>query len=133
MNLAMRDMRRNGLRFGLTAIGLGLLLGIVVAMIGIYEGALEDAVRLPRSSNPDLWVVQPRTVGPFAEPSRIPRDTRDLVRRIPGVAAAGAVTFQTGQRMVQRKPLRLFVAGYATGRPGRRPAGPAGQGFTAGQ
>ncbi len=34
MNLALRDMRHNGLRFVLTAIGLGLLLGIVVAMSG---------------------------------------------------------------------------------------------------
>ena len=41
-------------------------------MAGIYAGALDDALRLPRASSPDLWVVQPRTKGPFAEPSRIP-------------------------------------------------------------
>ena len=118
MNLALRDMRHNAFRFALTGIGLGLLLGIVVAMSGIYEGALDDALRLPRASSPDLWVVQPRTVGPFAEPSRIPRDTRDLVQRIPGVAAAGSVTFQTVQTAVNGKPVRLFVQGYEPGRLG---------------
>jgi putative ABC transport system permease protein len=130
MNLAVRDMRRNLLRFGLTAVGIGLLLGIVVAMIGIYEGALDDALRLPRASGPDLWVVQPRTMGPFAEPSRIPRDTRDLVRRIPGVASAGAVTFQTVQSMAQGRPLRLFIEGYEPGRPGGPPEVQAGHGIT---
>lgn len=118
MNLALRDMRHNAPRFALTTLGLGLLLGVVISMVGIYEGALEDALRLPRAANPDLWVVQPRTFGPFAEPSRIPRDTRDLVRRIPGVAAAGAVTFQTVQSSVAGKPVRLFLQGYEIGRPG---------------
>ncbi len=118
MNLANRDMRHNTPRFALTALGLGLLLGVVISMMSIYEGALDDALRLPRAANPDLWVVQPRTRGPFAEPSRIPRDARDLVRRIPGVANAGAVTFQTVQTVAGGKPLRFFLEGYEIGRPG---------------
>jgi putative ABC transport system permease protein len=118
MNLAARDMRHNLPRFALTAVGLGLLLGVVIAMISIYEGALNDALRLPRAASPDLWVVQPRTRGPFAEPSRIPRDTRNLVRRVPGVASAGAVTFQTVQTVVDGRPFRLYLEGYEIGRPG---------------
>ena len=118
MNLAVRDMRHNAPRFILTAIGLALLLGVVVTMIGIYEGSLADALRLPRSAGADLWVVQPGTFGPFAEPSRIPRDTRDLVRRIPGVAAAGAVTFQTVQTELAGQPIRLLLQGFEIGRPG---------------
>lgn len=118
MNLAIRDIRYNWLRFVLTGIGLGGLLGIVVVMMGIYEGALDDALRLPRASNPDLWVVEPATKGPFAEPSRLPRDTRELVRRIPGVAAAGAVTFQSVQATANNRPLRLYIEGYEPGRLG---------------
>ncbi len=118
MNLAVRDIRHNLPRFLLTGLGLGGLLGIVLVMVGIYEGALDDALRLPRASSPDLWVVQPLTMGPFAEGSRIPRDTRDLVRRIPGVAAAGAVTFQTVQTTANGKPLRLYIQGYEPGRLG---------------
>jgi putative ABC transport system permease protein len=131
MNLAVRDMRHNLFRFVFTAIGLSLLLGIVVIMVGIYEGALDDALRLPRASNPDLWVVQPRTKGPFAEASRIPRDTRDLVRRLPGVAATGAVTFQTVQVTANGKPLRLFIQGYEPGRLGGPPPVAAGAPITA--
>jgi putative ABC transport system permease protein len=130
MNLAIRDIRHNLLRFVLTGVGLGGLLGIVITMAGIYEGALADALRLPRASNPDLWVVQPETKGPFAEPSRIPRDTRDLVRRIPGVAASGAVTFQTVQATAEGRHLRLFVVGYEPGRLGGPAHLVAGHGIT---
>jgi putative ABC transport system permease protein len=130
MNLALRDIRHNILRFLLTGIGLGGLPGIVVTMAGIYEGALDDALRLPRATGAELWVVQPRTKGPFAEPSRIPRDTRELVRRMPGVAAAGAVTFQTVQTVADGRPLRLFIQGYEQGRPGGPPAVIAGHGIT---
>ena len=130
MNLALRDMRHNAPRFVLTTIGLGLLLGVVIAMTGIYEGALDDALRLPRSEHADLWVVQPRTFGPFAEASRIPRDTRDLVRRIPGVAAAGAVTFQTVQAAVAGTPVRLSLQGFEPGRPGGPSNLVAGHGLT---
>jgi putative ABC transport system permease protein len=130
VNLALRDVRRNKLRFALTALGVGMLLGVVIAMMGIYEGALADALRLPRALQADLWVVQPRTFGPFAEPSRIPRDTRELIRRIPGVAAAGAVTFQTVQVTVGGRPLRMWLEGYEPGRPGAPANLIAGHGLT---
>jgi putative ABC transport system permease protein len=130
MNLALRDARRNKLRFALTVFGVGLLLGVVIVMTGIYEGALTDALALPRAEKAALWVVQPRTFGPFAEPSRIPRDTRELVRRMPGVAAAGAVTFQTVQTTVAGKPVRLYLEGYEPGRPGGPPPLIAGHGLT---
>ncbi len=130
MNLALRDVRHNKLRFALTVFGIGLLLGVVIVMTGIYEGALADALALPRAAGAALWVVQPRTFGPFAEPSRIPRDTRDLVRRIPGVAEAGAVTFQTAQTTVGGKPVRLYLEGYEPGRPGGPRALTIGHGLT---
>jgi putative ABC transport system permease protein len=130
MNLAVRDMRHNVLRFALTALGLGLLLGIVVAMMGIYEGALDDALRLPRAFGADLWVVQPQTKGPFAEPSRFPHDERDLVQRIPGVAAAGSITFQSVQALAHGAPVRLFIVGYEPGRIGGPPKVASGHGIT---
>jgi len=130
MNLAIRDIQHNLFRFVLTGLGLGGLLGIVITMAGIYEGALDDALRLPRASSSDLWVVQPRTKGPFAEPSRIPRDTRELVQRVPGVAAAGAVTFQSVQTVVNGRPLRLYIQGYEPGRLGGPASLVAGHGIT---
>ena len=90
MNLAYRDIKHNLLRFVLTNFGLSLLLGIVIMITGVYGGLIDDALKQARAANADLWVVEAGTNGPFAEASRIPGDTRELVSRVYGVARAGS-------------------------------------------
>jgi putative ABC transport system permease protein len=118
MNFAYRDIKHNLLRFVLTAFGLSLLLGIVIVITGVYRGLIDDALRQARAANADLWVVQAGTNGPFAEASRIPGDTRELVARVYGVERAGAVTYQTVQTQLRGAPLRFFLIGFELGRPG---------------
>lgn len=118
MNLAWRDVRHDLGRFLLTCLGLGLLLGVVLSMIGIYRGLVFDAVNVVRGVGADLWVVEPETRGPFAEASRIPGDTRELVARIHGVTAAGSLAFQTVETEHRGKKLRMLVVGYEPGRLG---------------
>ena len=118
MNLAYRDIRHNLGRFLLTCVGLGLLLGVVLAMIGIYRGLVVEALTVARAPAADLWVVEANTRGPFAEASRIPGDLREAVARIAGVAAAGSVTYQTVETEHMGGKLRLYVIGYEVTRPG---------------
>lgn len=118
MNLAYRDIKHNLLRFVLTNFGLSLLLGIVIMITGVYGGLIDDALRQARAANADLWVVEAGTNGPFAESSRIPGDTRELVSRVYGIDRAGAVTYQSVQTVLNDKPLRLFLIGFEPGRPG---------------
>jgi putative ABC transport system permease protein len=118
MNLAYRDIKHNLLRFVLTNFGLSLLLGVVIVITGVYGGLIDDALRQARAANADLWVVQAGTNGPFAESSRIPGDTREMVARVYGVERAGAVTYQSIQTELNGKPLRLFLIGFEHDRPG---------------
>jgi putative ABC transport system permease protein len=118
MNLAYRDIKHNLLRFVLTNFGLSLLLGVVIVITGVYGGLVDDALRQARAANADLWVVQAGTNGPFAESSRIPGDTRELVARVYGVQRAGSVTYQSVQTALNGNPLRLYLIGYELGRPG---------------
>lgn len=118
MNLAYRDIKHNLLRFVLTNFGLSLLLGIVIMITGVYGGLIDDALRQARAANADLWVVESGTQGPFAEASRIPGDTRELVSRVYGIERAGSVTYQSVQTTLNDKPLRLFLIGFEPGRPG---------------
>ena len=118
MNLAYRDIKHNLLRFVLTCFGLSLLLGIVIMITGVYRGLIDDALRQARAAGADIWVVEGGTNGPFAESSRLPQDTRDLVARVYGIARAGSVTYQTVQTALNGKPLRLFIIGYELRRPG---------------
>jgi putative ABC transport system permease protein len=118
MNLAFRDIRHKLGRFVLTCLGLSLLLGVVVTMAGIYRGQTADALALVRSIQADVWVVQADTHGPFAESSRIPGDTREMIARIDGIVAAGSITLQTVQIERNGRRLRLQVVGYEPDRPG---------------
>jgi len=118
MNLAYRDIRHNLGRFLLTCFGLSLLLGVVLSMIGIYRGLVDDALTLVRTPAVDVWVVESGTRGPFAESSRIPGDTREAIARLEGVKAAGSVTYQSVEAPLAGQKLRLYVVGYEPGRPG---------------
>ena len=118
MNLALKDIRHGLFRFVLTCFGLGLLMTVVLAMIGIYNGLVSDALAVVKSPAVDVWVVESGTQGPFAEASSIPADTRDAVARMPGVAEAGAINYQTVEASHGGKTLRLYVIGYESGRPG---------------
>ncbi len=121
MNLAYRDIRHNLGRFLLTCLGLGLLLGVVLAMIGIYRGLVVEALTIARAPAVDLWVVEANTRGPFAQASRIPGDIREAVARIAGVSSAGSVTYQTVETEHRGGKLRLYVIGYEPARPGGPP------------
>lgn len=115
MSLAWRDVRHDLGRFLLTCLGLGLLLGVALSMIGIYRGLVYDAVNIVRGIGADLWVVEPGTRGPFAEASRIPGDSRELVARIQGVVAAGGLALQTVETEHRGRKLRVLVIGYEPG------------------
>jgi putative ABC transport system permease protein len=112
MNLAIRDIRYHRGRFILTSIGLGLLLGVVMSMGGIYRGLFADALAVLDFTRADIWVVQQDTNGPFAETSRIPEDIKYRIRAVPGVAEASPLSFQTIQIERQGKPFRFFLIGY---------------------
>ena len=118
MNLALKDLRHGLFRFLLTCFGLGLLMTVVLAMIGIYNGLVADALAVVKAPAADVWVVEAGTKGPFAEASSIPADTRDAVARMPGVAEAGAVNYQNVEAPHAGHTLRLYVVGYEPGRPG---------------
>lgn len=118
MNLAYRDVRHNLFRFVLTCLGLSLLMAVVLAMMGIYNGLVADALNIVRAPQADLWVVEAGRQGPFAESSKIPGATRDAVARLHGVSDAGSITYQTVEAAFAGKTLRLYIIGYERGHPG---------------
>ncbi len=127
MNLAIRDVKYRLGRFILTAIGVGLLLGTVMAMGGIYRGMVQDALSIVRAPGADLWVVQKDTNGPFAENSRIPDDLYRVVRAVPGVREASPIAFQSVQLEYGATSVRTQIIGYRLGNVGGPPAVSAGR------
>jgi putative ABC transport system permease protein len=130
MNLALRDIRYRPGRFVLTAVGLGLLLATVMAMGGIYQGLVVEALSIVRASGADLWVVQKDTQGPFAEASRIPDDLDRVVRTVPGVREASAIALQSLELRAGTRPTRVQLVGHRAGALGAAPAVSAGRPLT---
>ncbi|MBC7313319.1 MAG: ABC transporter permease [Rhizobium sp.] len=129
MNLAYRDVRHNLFRFVLTCLGLSLLMAVVLAMMGIYNGLVADALNIVKAPKADLWVVEAGRQGPFAESSKIPGETRDAVARLHGISDAGSITYQTVEAAFAGKTLRLYIVGYERGRPGGPDAVVEGRGI----
>ncbi len=112
INLAQKDIAHGLGKFIVTSMGVGMLLGIVLIMIGVYRGMIVDAELLLNDLNVDLWVVQEDTLGPFAEASRVHEDLKDTLRTISGIDKAEALTFQNIQLPTSLKPVRVVAVGF---------------------
>ncbi len=112
INLAKKDISHTLGKFIVTAMGVGMLLGIVLIMIGVYRGMLVDAEALLKDLSVDVWVVQENTLGPFADASRVPEDLKNTLLAIDGVDKTAALTFQNIQIPTPTKPLRVVALGF---------------------
>ena len=118
INLASRDIARAWGKFIFTGLGLGLLVGLTLSMGGIYRGLVDDGGVLLQNAGADLWVVQRDTLGPYAEPSSVRDDAYRTLLGIPGVAAAGNVTYLTMQIRHAGGEVRVMLVGFEPGQPG---------------
>lgn len=112
INLAWRDISHSLGKFIVTALGVGMLIGVVLVMIGIYRGMVHDAMIVPNNISPDLWVVQKDTLGPFAESSRLHEDLKYSLKSFQGVKEVYPLTFQGLQIHRNGKPVRVYALGY---------------------
>ncbi|MDD2789994.1 MAG: ABC transporter permease [Sulfurimonas sp.] len=112
IDLAAKDIKHTLGKFLVTAMGVGMLLGIVLIMIGVYRGMMADAEIILDDIQADLWIVQENTLGPFAESSRVYKDMRETIYVMQGIDKSEALTFQNIQLPHHEKPVRVVVVGY---------------------
>ena len=112
INLAQREIAHTFGKFIVTAMGVGMLLGIVFIMMGVYRGMVIDAQVLLNDLKVDLWVVQENTLGPFAAPSRLHEDLKNTIHAIDGIDKSEGITFQNIQLPSKNGAVRVFAVGY---------------------
>lgn len=113
INLAYKDITHSLGKFLVTAMGVGMLLGIVLVMIGVYRGMIVDAEVLLGDIGADLWIVQEETLGPFAQSSRLPEDVKDSVKVHEGIGKTATLAFGNLQiDMPGGKTVRVYSVGY---------------------
>ncbi len=130
INLAVKEISHTWFRYFLTALGLGLLIGVTLTMAGLVRGVLDDAIALARGTQADIWVVQNQTQGPYAEASTLYDDFSRSVAGLPGVAEVGNVAYLSIQARHGDSDVRVFVAGFEPGHPGEPPSLVAGRPIT---
>lgn len=118
ISLAGRDILHGWGKFVLTGVGLGLLIGVTLSMAGVYRGMVDDAQALLDNSHADMWVVQKDTLGPYAEPSSLPEDSKRPIAAMRGVAQAAGVTYLTMQIAHNGNDVRVMVVGADLSEPG---------------
>ena len=112
INLAQKEIAHTFGKFIVTAMGVGMLLGIVFIMMGVYRGMIIDAQVLLDDLDVDFWVVQENTLGPFAEASRVHEDLKNTIRVIDGVDKSEGITFQNLQLPSKNGAVRVFAVGF---------------------
>lgn len=112
INLAAREISHTFGKFIVTAMGVGMLLGIVLIMMGVYRGMIIDAKVLLDDLKVDLWIVQQNTLGPFAESSRVHEDLKDTIHVIKGINKSAGITFQNLQLPSKNGAVRVFAVGF---------------------
>lgn len=112
INLAKEDIKHTIGKFIVTAMGVGMLLGIVLIMMGVYRGMMADAEVLLKDLNVDLWIVQENTLGPFAESSRVHEDLKETLKSIQSIDKSEAITFQNIQLPFKEKKISVMAVGF---------------------
>ncbi len=112
INLAYKDITHSLSKFLITAISVGVLLGIVIIMIGVYRGMVFDAKVLVNDIKADIWVVQQDTLGPFAQTSKVHEDLKNQISYQNGIKEAAAITFQTFQMENQTGDFKVMLVGF---------------------
>ncbi len=112
IHLAKEDIRHTLGKFLVTAMGVGMLLGIVLIMMGVYRGMISDAEVLLEDLDVDLWIVQENTLGPFAEASRVHEDLKYTIKSLSAVDKSEAITFQNLQLPLANRKLAVLAIGY---------------------
>ncbi len=113
INLAYKDIAHSYIKFVITAMGVGMLLGIVLIMIGVYRGMVIDAQVLLEDIDADLWIVQEDTLGPFAESSRIHEDLKNTLRVNQHIDKSAALAFLNLQVKTPEGIMkRVYSIGY---------------------
>jgi len=110
--LSKEDIKHTLGKFIVTAMGVGMLLGIVLIMMGVYRGMIADAEVLLGDLDVDLWVVQEDTLGPFAEASRVHEDLKYTIKGLNAIDKSEAITFQNLQLPLANRKLAVLAIGY---------------------
>jgi putative ABC transport system permease protein len=101
-------------RATLTVLGVAASLLLVLALGGIFAGAVDRVTHYIRTSPADVFVSQDDVRTMHMSTSSLPSDTADRVARVSGVAWAAPIAFASGSVAGPRGRQLAYLIGYDT-------------------
>ncbi|HEX4941151.1 MAG TPA: ABC transporter permease, partial [Actinomycetota bacterium] len=105
-------------RAALGVAGLAAALLLVLALDGIFAGAMRGVTRYIDTSPADVFVAQRGVRNMHMTASSVPLQALDEVRRIPGVVWAQPIALTSDSLEVGAQRQLAYVIGYEVGEPG---------------
>lgn len=112
MNVVLREIQFHKVRFLSAILGLGVLFLVVMAMQGIMQGLVKDAVSYIKVTNADIWVSREGTAGPFIDSSIIPENTVNQIVSVEGVKQVNPLIFGAFTTCLKGKMKNFGIIGY---------------------
>lgn len=101
---------------GIAGVGAALLL--VLALDGIFAGAMRQVTRYIDSSGADLFVSQRGVRTMHMSSSSFPLAALEAIRGVPGVRWADPILYDSGALIASDERELTYLIGYVPGRPG---------------
>ena len=86
--LARRYLFSDRIRFAIAAGGVAFAVLLIVLILGLFRGIIDQIGRFPSAAPSDLWVMQAGTPDPSHGASILPFSALERLEEVPGVAAA---------------------------------------------
>ena len=86
--LARRYLLSDRIRFAIAAGGVGFAVLLIVLILGLFRGIIDQIGQFPSAAPSDLWVMQAGTPDPSHGASILPFSALERLEEVPGVAAA---------------------------------------------
>ena len=97
--IVMENLRHRAIRTLLTAAAIGLGVTMILSIVGISQGMLDDQRNRARGAGADIWVLPPGMSVVAITSAPLSEKYLDLVREQPHVAAATASVVQPIERV----------------------------------
>ncbi|HSE44800.1 MAG TPA: ABC transporter permease [Gemmatimonadales bacterium] len=112
-HLAARNLLQDRLRFGLSVVGVGLSLMLILFLFGLREGALQSAVIYLENAPGSVEVLPAGTRSTAAGSTQyLPQETSQRVAETPGVARVTPVLMTMGFAQLHERKEILKLVGY---------------------
>ena len=114
MNVAIKNLIAERTRFGLSLIGVGFAVLLVLTMAGIFVGTTRQVTTYIDHSRNAVWVMQPGVSQMFKAVSWLPAEDRGKLLALPEVASADPILGVPSDFVHNGSHTAYFVVGYDT-------------------